>query len=118
VLSDELVRIEVVRQAQDIDLEAIGEQDFETALGGGDAGRIRVEIDDNLPDISTEEAHLVVGQSRSEAGHQVLNPRLIRDQEIEVALDEDDKTASPNGLPGVRESKEVVPLGRPLFRGS
>ncbi len=110
-LADVAVGVETIFESDDLDLESFfGEHDDGFFRGIG-AGGVGIEVDDDLAGEALEQVDLVLGEGGAAGGKHVLDPGEIDGDAVHLAFNEDDEVVLADGLFGLIQIEEHLPLG-------
>jgi hypothetical protein len=117
-LRHHVVGIHPRRQLGDEDVHVLAEEHIESALARLLSGGVRIEHEDNLIRITAEDFQVVFGQRGAERRDQPLHAGLVRNDDVEIALDDVDRAGLLDLLLREVEAVEAPALRKDgRFRG-
>jgi len=108
--ADEAVRVKAVLEGDDLDLEALFGEQGDGFFGGGGAGLIGVEVDDDAVGEAGEEADLVFGEGGAGGGKDVADAGHVDGDAVHLAFDEEGEVVRAHVGLGFVEVEEDVAL--------
>ena len=111
MLADEAVGVEAAFERDDLDLEALFGEQGDGFLGGGGAGGVGVEVDDDALGEAAEEADLRLGEGGAGGGEDVVDAGHVDGDAVHLAFDEEGEVVGAHVGFGLVEIEEDVALG-------
>ncbi len=107
---DEIAGVLPGRDRRDADVDPLGQEHLQPAVGRLCPGRVGVENQDHLPGVAAQQPDVLLGKRRAQRGDDVGYPGLERDKRVEVSLSHHGRAGGDDALAGPVKRVKVAGL--------